>query len=377
MAETEYKYFAFISYNHVDFRWGKRLFHKLEYYKMSSNLCKLHGWSKRNPISPVFFAPYEIQPNELSDELKDRLNNSKYLIVLCSPNSAHSKWVGLEIEYFCKLGRKDRIYFFIIDGEPNAKDSKKECYNDAVFELGLSSRLGVNINEKIYKIPWLNKERAYVQLVTKLLEIEFDAVWQRHRRQLIFQVFIYFAIIVAFLFSIMLVWRINQPQSVLITLIDKTIEKTTLPPFKDGRIEIQIGDSFQKFVLKDINQKLIIPNVPFRLMGEKQKIRLMADGYSSLDTIIALQNHIEIPVNRDWNYYGAIRGIIWNKNDDNILVNSKLEIGNVKVISDSNGYIDVVIPLDKQDVGYDISQDGNIIGRVFMPFRNNKIIVDK
>ena len=66
---------------------------------MSATLCSEHGWQRR-PINPVFFAPYDIQPGGLSQEIQDRLNASRHLIVICSPHSARSGWVGKEIEYF-------------------------------------------------------------------------------------------------------------------------------------------------------------------------------------------------------------------------------------------------------------------------------------
>ena len=71
-TNNTFKYFAFISYNSKDTAWGKRLQKKLEHYRMPSTLCSQHGW-KRNPVSPVFFAPTDIQPGGLSEELQERL----------------------------------------------------------------------------------------------------------------------------------------------------------------------------------------------------------------------------------------------------------------------------------------------------------------
>lgn len=85
-----FRYFAFISYNSKDLAWGKRLHRKLEHYRMPATLCSERGW-KRKPMDPVFFAPYEIQPGGLDEELKKRLRESKNLIVICSPNSAKSE----------------------------------------------------------------------------------------------------------------------------------------------------------------------------------------------------------------------------------------------------------------------------------------------
>ncbi len=62
----------FISYNYKDIEWGKRLQRKLEHYRMPATLCSEHGW-ERTPIKPVFFAPSDIQPGGLTEELQERL----------------------------------------------------------------------------------------------------------------------------------------------------------------------------------------------------------------------------------------------------------------------------------------------------------------
>ena len=130
---NEFKYFAFISYSSRDTKWGKRVQRMLESYRMPSELCSRHGWAKR-PLKPVFFAPTDIQPGNLSEELKARLRSSRNLIVICSPHSAKSEWVGKEIAYFHELGRTDRIHFFIVDGTPHSGDPDTECFNPVVNE---------------------------------------------------------------------------------------------------------------------------------------------------------------------------------------------------------------------------------------------------
>lgn len=113
--EQQFKYYAFISYNSNDTEWGKRVQRKLEHYRMPATLCSERGWERR-PINPVFFAPTDIQPGGLTEELQERLRASRNLIVICSPNSAQSEWVGKEIKFFHQLGRTKQIYFFIVDG---------------------------------------------------------------------------------------------------------------------------------------------------------------------------------------------------------------------------------------------------------------------
>ena len=213
MEQTQFKYFAFISYNSKDTEWGKKVQKKLEGYKMPATLCSEHGWA-RKPIKPVFFAPTDIQPGGLSEELQERLRASRNLIVICSPNSAKSEWVGKEIEFFHQLGRTKQIHFFIVEGTPHSGNPDTECFNPVVDKLGLPEILGANIHEKIYRWPWMNKERAYVQLVSKLLGVEFDTIWQRHKRLLIKKAIAWAVGIFIVFAALFYVWRTNQPVDV-------------------------------------------------------------------------------------------------------------------------------------------------------------------
>ena len=155
--EQQFRYYAFISYNAKDVEWGKRVQRKLEHYRLPATLCTERGWT-RTPIRPVFFAPTDIQPGGLTEELQERLRASRNLIVICSPNSAQSEWVGKEIEFFHSLGRTQQIHFFIVDGKPHTGDPETECFNPIVDKLGFPEILGANVNERNYRWSWLNKE---------------------------------------------------------------------------------------------------------------------------------------------------------------------------------------------------------------------------
>ena len=61
---------------------------------------------------------------DLGTNINEALRQSRYLIVICSPDAAQSRWVGQEIVEFKKLEREDRILALIVAGEPNASDGK-------------------------------------------------------------------------------------------------------------------------------------------------------------------------------------------------------------------------------------------------------------
>ena len=235
----DFRYYAFISYNSKDTAWGRRLQRRLEHYRMPAALCSQRGW-KRKPISPVFFAPTDIQPGVLSDELKSRLRASKNLVVICSPNSARSEWVGKEIEYFCELGRANDIYFFIVDGIPNSGNPATECFNPVVRQLGLPEILGVNIHEGVYRLPWLNRQRAYVQLISKLLGVEFDSIWKRHRRRLVARWAAIAAGTIAVGAAMAMIWAANQPFDARVCLEEVSAHNPALPPLHDAVVAMEL-----------------------------------------------------------------------------------------------------------------------------------------
>lgn len=75
----------------------------------------------------MFFAPTDIQPGGLTAELQERLKASQNLIVICSPHSAKSKWVGQEITFFHSLGRTEHIHFFIVEASRTAATKKQNA----------------------------------------------------------------------------------------------------------------------------------------------------------------------------------------------------------------------------------------------------------
>ena len=376
MSEN-YKYFAFISYNAKDTVWGKRLQKKLEHYRMPSTLCSVHGW-KRKPINPVFFAPTDIQPGGLSEELQERLRASRHLIVICSPNSAQSKWVGKEIEFFHNLGRTKDIHFFIVDGQPHSGDPKTECFNPVIDELGLPEILGANIHEQIYRQPWLNRERAYVQLVSKLLGVEFDAIWQRHRRRLIQKAVAWVVGSLAVIGIIIGVWKANQPFNAEIRLIEASVHNDQLPPLKDAFVTLTLDNETKSDTLDFIYNKLSFNNIPHRFLNQPVHFTVTCRDFFSLDTTLTLTPSTLLDLHRDPKVYGDIHFLLWDPDQEESVSGASVTIAGMTVLSDENGLVSLFIPLEKQQKAYQITCSVPLISdTVFMPCGENDVILSK
>ena len=353
MAEQQFKYFAFISYNSKDTEWGKKIQRKLEHYRMPATLCSEHGWD-RTPIKPVFFAPTDIQPGELTEELQERLRTSRNLIVICSPNSAKSEWVGKEIEFFHQLGRTKQIHFFIVDGTPHSGDPDTECFNPIIDTLGLPEILGANVHEDIYRWPWMNKERAYVQLISKLLNVEFDAIWQRHRRVLIQKIITWAVCIIAVLSALFSVWLTNQPVDVELRLNETSFHNENLPPLKDAIITMTLDNETKTDTIPSFDSTATFINIPHRYINNKVRVMMTCQNFLPVDTIILLTKQVCINIQRDPKVFGNIRFRLWNPNTERTAIGKILTVDGNQVQSDSDGYVDLQIPLAKQKTAYSV-----------------------
>lgn len=134
MATANFRYEAFLSYSHTDSRWANWLHRGIETYRVPKRLVAA-GTAAR--LSPVFRDREELpSASNLSQKIEEALAGSRCLIVVCSPRAAASRWVNEEIQRFKTLGRSDRIFAIIVDGEPNAakrgRDASQECFPEAL-----------------------------------------------------------------------------------------------------------------------------------------------------------------------------------------------------------------------------------------------------
>ena len=353
MQEQEFKYYAFISYNTKDTVWGKRVQRKLEHYRMPATLCSERGW-KRTPIRPVFFAPTDIQPGGLTDELQERLKASRNLIVICSPNSAQSDWVGKEIEFFHSLGRTENIHFFIVDGKPHSGNPETECFNPVIDKLGLPEILGANIHERNYRWPWLNKERAYVQLVSKLLGVEFDAIWQRHKRLLLRRALAWLLGIAAVIAALVAVWMGNQPFNATVRLNESTSHNEQLPALHNAVVTLSLDNESKTDTIQSIDENGVFTNVPHRYLDQPVHVTVACPDFLPLDTTLILTRDVTLDIRRDPSVYGNVKFGLWDPETETFISGTRLEVAGQVVTTDKEGQVSLFVPLEQQRKTYQV-----------------------
>ena len=138
-AKHDHRYYAFLSYSHRDEATAKWLHEELEQFKVPPSLAGRLTDNGAIPkrLTPIFRDQGELPAaDDLGAEIRQALGLSQFLIVLCSPAAAQSRWTNAEIEAFKKVRPEGCIFAAIVDGEPFASDlpgrEAEECLPPAL-----------------------------------------------------------------------------------------------------------------------------------------------------------------------------------------------------------------------------------------------------
>lgn len=177
------KYSAFISYNHRDRGWAIWLHRALERYRIPKRLWgRPAPWGEIGPrLPPVFRDRDELATSaDLAASVKAALADAATLIVVCSPNSARSRWVDEEIRTFTELGRASSIRLIIVDGQPHASDPAQECLPPSLTAQGAPELLAADVRKE-----GDGKSAARLKILAGILGVPYDELRQREaaRRQ--------------------------------------------------------------------------------------------------------------------------------------------------------------------------------------------------
>jgi len=169
-------YKAFISYSHDDESWAKWLQRSLERYRIPKRLSESAEVSLPKRLFPIFRDRSELSSSsDLGASLKESLERSEYLIVICSPSGAKSKWLNEEVKYFQALGRSDRVLCFMVEGEPDT-NSQVCAFPPALIQ---TNEDGTAIEHLAADPRQDGKRNALLKIVGGMLGVGIDDLKQR------------------------------------------------------------------------------------------------------------------------------------------------------------------------------------------------------
>ncbi len=189
-------YFAFLSYSHQDEELAAWLHGELERFRVPSQLVgKItdHGVIPRR-LTPIFRDQQELAAaKDLGEVIEQALAGSQFLIVLCSPDAAKSRWTNAEVDAFKRNHPDGCVLAAIAAGEPFASHieghQSEECFPPALRQR--YDRLGRPTAKRAEPLAADLREAhggrriGFLKLVAGMLGVGLDELVQREttRRQ--------------------------------------------------------------------------------------------------------------------------------------------------------------------------------------------------
>ena len=174
-----YTYIAFISYRHLpaDIEAAKAVQRALETYRIPGDIRKKTGVKKLNRC----FRDQDELPlaDDLGASIEKALQESEWLIVICSPDLPGSTWCLREIDYFISLGRKDHIIPVLISGEPKDSYPPQITHEEADEASREVEPLAADVRGNLKK--QLKTEK--LRIIARMLNLNFNDLKKREKEQ--------------------------------------------------------------------------------------------------------------------------------------------------------------------------------------------------
>ncbi|MCR5303204.1 MAG: TIR domain-containing protein [Lachnospiraceae bacterium] len=286
---SDQEYVAFISYRHTkqDKRIAGRIRSLIENYKVPKALQAEYGGTR---LGKVFQDEAELPASSnLSDNIEKALDHSRFLIVICSPDTPQSQWVRHEILYFLKNHGHDHIIAVLVSDIPDNSFPPEITteYSPEGTPLRNLEPLAANLTSLDHKYAPGRLRKEIVRIYAAIMNCSFDSLWQRERRQRVIRT----AVISAAALSLVLAFTVNtyiknrqitqrniqiEQQNQEITAQNRSLEE------KESHLLIQEG----KLLLEKGNLKAAADNAVKSVADKTGRETYAADGEYLLSKVL-------------------------------------------------------------------------------------------
>lgn len=178
------KYAAFISYRHcpLDTAVAETVHKLIERYRVPKELRK----NGQKHLGVVFRDRDELPlSNNLTEDIYEALDNSQFLIVICTPETPKSLWVDREIQHFIEKHGRERVLTVLAAGLPEEAIPKRITHiygADGTTVEGQIEPLCAFLVDEDRKKVLRNLRSEFLRLAAAMLGCPYDALKQRQKR---------------------------------------------------------------------------------------------------------------------------------------------------------------------------------------------------
>lgn len=179
------KYKAFISYRHggIDEKVAIQVRKRIEQYYIPRKIRKARSIKR---VGRIFRDTEELRAaGDLSAIIAEALDETEWLIVICSRRYQKSVWCMREIEYFLKIRSRDQVIIILVDGEPEESFPKILTEVEKDGEIVEVEPLAVDIRGKTEHQIIKNLKREKIRFLASMLSVEYEDLRQRERERTI------------------------------------------------------------------------------------------------------------------------------------------------------------------------------------------------
>ena len=183
------QYDAFISYRHtpLDSRIAKEVQTRLERAVIPAAIRKQTG---KKRINRVFRDKEELPiTSDINDDITLALQNSQFLIVICSENTSASIWVQREIDEFLTTHDISKVLTVLAGGEPQDVIPETLRFREELVDGVLTRKeiepLSCDFRGRSRKL----RQQEFPRLLAVILGCSYDDLRQRQRRRKLQQLF--------------------------------------------------------------------------------------------------------------------------------------------------------------------------------------------
>lgn len=204
--ENGMRYDAFISYRHTEpDSYVAQTLHKcLESFKLPSSLVRQKEEEQRQRtgentvalktrIHRVFRDREELPlVSNLADPITEALEQSEFLIVICSSRLNESMWCRKEIETFIQMHDREHVLAVLVEGEPETSFPEELLYREeeelqpdgsVVYKKVPVEPLAADVRGRTHREIRKKLKSELLRLAAPMFDCSYDDLRQRHKEQ--------------------------------------------------------------------------------------------------------------------------------------------------------------------------------------------------